>query len=131
MKTTLTSAIFSLSFIFGIAYSQDQPWISEAGRYQISYISELDPIKINRMHSWIMHIETVNGKPLEGASITLEGGMPEHDHGLPTTPRMTEELGAGDYRIEGIRFHMNGIWEITTTITIGNNRDVCIIPIEL
>ena len=68
---------------------------------------------------------------MEGAAITLEGGMPEHDHGLPTSPRMTAELGSGDYRIEGIRFHMSGVWEITATIIIDDTHNLCVIPLEL
>jgi hypothetical protein len=42
--------------------------------------------------------------------------MPEHDHGLPTKPRITEELGGGDYRLEGMRFHMSGYWEVVVSI---------------
>jgi len=74
------------------------------------------PPQINRMHSWILHVETAAGEPVEGAAIEVDGGMPAHDHGLPTRPRVTEELGGGDYRLDGVRFHMSGHWEMVISI---------------
>ena len=35
--------------------------------------------------------------------------MPEHNHGFPTAPRVTENLGEGDYLLEGMRFNMGGV----------------------
>ena len=69
------------------------------------------------MHSWVLHVETDDGQTVEGATISIEGGMPEHDHGLPTEPRVTEELGDGDYILDGLRFHMGGEWELVFTIS--------------
>ena len=64
-------------------------------------------------------------------TLSIDGGMPEHDHGLPTAPRVVAELGGGDYRIEGLRFHMSGLWEIQISIDSGDHRDVVTIPLEL
>ena len=106
-------------------------WISQSGLFQVGYKSQQQPITINRMHSWVLHVETADGQPVANADITLLGGMPEHDHGLPTSPRMTQYLGNGKYLIEGIRFHMNGSWEITITISAGGERDTVVILLEL
>ena len=106
-------------------------WISQSGLFQVSYKSQQQPITINRMHSWVLHVETAGGQPVANADITLLGGMPEHDHGLPSSPRMTQYLGNGEYLIEGIRFHMNGSWEITITISAGGDRDTAVILLEL
>ncbi|HSG66331.1 MAG TPA: FixH family protein, partial [Gammaproteobacteria bacterium] len=96
---------------------------SASGRYRVSYTSELEPLAINRIHSWVLHVESVDGDPVTGAAIEIGGGMPEHDHGLATSPRATEELGGGDYLIEGLRFHMPGRWEIVVDLRVGANRD--------
>ena len=106
-------------------------WISQSGLFQVGYKSQQEPIMINRMHSWVLHVETADGQPVANADITLSGGMPEHDHGLPTSPRMTQYLGNGEYLIEGIRFHMNGSWEITITISAAGDRDTVVILLEL
>jgi hypothetical protein len=57
--------------------------------------------------------------------------MPEHDHGLPTAPAVTRNLGNGDYLVEGLRFHMNGYWELEFTITARGATDTVVIPLTL
>jgi len=89
------------------------------------------PIPINRIHGWELVVLTAGGEAVTGAEITVDGGMPAHDHGLPTRPRVTEELGGGRYRVEGLRFHMGGIWEIVVTIEAAGRRDTVTISIEL
>ena len=86
---------------------------------------------INRIHSWILHVESVGGVPVENATIDVTGGMPKHDHGLPTRPRVTKELGGGDYRLDGMRFHMRGYWEIEVTVTTEDGTSVAVIPLRL
>jgi hypothetical protein len=105
--------------------------LSEQEVYRVSFRSESAPIVINRIHPWVLHIETVTGQPVEQAEITVDGGMPEHDHGLPTAPRMTGYLGHGDYRVEGMKFHMNGRWEVAFTITDGAQTDRVVFDLEL
>jgi YtkA-like len=112
-------------------FVRSQVHISQSGLFRMTYISKLDPIVINRIHSWVLHVETADGQPVESADITTVGGMPLHNHGLPTIPRMTQSLGNGDYLIEGMRFHMNGYWEIAITIDAGGKRDTVVIPLEL
>jgi hypothetical protein len=115
----------------GAEATPGQLWISRAGNYRLSYRSELEPVPINRIHHWILHLETIDGKPVPDAQITVNGGMPAHNHGLPTRPRSTQYLGDGDYLIEGMRFHMTGYWEIILTITADSVSDTVVIPLEL
>jgi hypothetical protein len=106
-------------------------WISQAGLFHATYKSKLQPIAINLIHNWVLHVETADGQPVTNAVITVSGGMPAHDHGLPTLPHVTQSLGNAEYLIEGMRFHMNGYWEISITINAGGDRDTIIIPLEL
>lgn len=57
--------------------------------------------------------------------------MPVHNHGMPTQPRMTRELGGGRYLVEGMRFHMRGEWIVEMRITSGGVSDIVRIPIDL
>ncbi len=43
-------------------------------------------------------------------SVQLEGGMPGHGHGLPTSPVLTLQDRVGNYRIEGLKYNMPGRW---------------------
>jgi hypothetical protein len=49
--------------------------------------------------------------------------MPQHGHGLPTAPQVTEYLGNGDYLVEGMKFQMGGWWEVRFNITAGDLND--------
>ncbi|WP_438025252.1 FixH family protein [Sorangium sp. So ce233] len=49
------------------------------------------------------------GAPVEGAEVVLDAAMPEHDHGMTTSPRH-RELGGGRYLSEGMKLHMPGAW---------------------
>jgi len=103
---------------------------AHAEEFVVSYSTD-GPIAINRMHSWILHIETADGAPVESAMIEVDGGMPAHDHGLPTRPRVTEELGNGDYRLDGVRFHMRGSWQMVVTIHTTTAEETVVIALQL
>ena len=86
---------------------------------------------IIQIHNWILHLETEEGQTVSAAEMTLKGGMPEHNHGLPTKPRISESEDEGYYLVEGIRFHMRGHWEIEIKIIQGTNIDTVLIPLDL
>ena len=83
------------------------------------------------MHAWILHIENNIGEPVSNAEVTVDGGMPEHDHGLPTQPQVTQNLGNGNYLLEGLRFHMGGWWQVTITIYSNNTNDSVTFDLQL
>ena len=113
------------------AQADESSWTSQRGLFVVSYESELVPLQINKLHAWVLHIEDANGKPVVGAHIEASGGMPAHDHGLPTYPQVTEDLGSGDYRLDGMRFHMTGAWEITMTIAADGKTDTVVVTVTL
>ena len=102
-----------------------------AADFVVTYSTPSGKPQINRMHSWILHIENESGAVVEGAIIDVTGGMPEHNHGLPTKPRITQELGGGDYKLEGMRFHMSGYWEIVVNITTETGKSTVIIALRI
>ncbi|MDH3747188.1 MAG: FixH family protein [Gammaproteobacteria bacterium] len=115
----------------GRVVADETSWASKAGYFQVQYASNLEPIVINKIHSWILQVESADGKAVTGAEITIDGGMPEHNHGLPTLPRVVEELGEGRYRVAGMRFHMGGYWELRISIAAGSRRDDVLITLNL
>jgi YtkA-like protein len=97
--------------------------LSAQGTYRFSYAPQRNPIAINQIHSWVIHVETADGRPVEHASITVDGDMPQHGHGLPTRPQVTSELGGGDYLVEGMKFHMTGWWVVDFQIDSAGQHD--------
>ncbi len=97
--------------------------MTDQGAFQVSVSSNLDPVDINQIHSWTLHVETPEGQSVEKATIAVDGGMPQHNHGFPTSPQVTEELGDGDYLVEGVKFNMGGWWEMSFDITANGQSD--------
>jgi hypothetical protein len=103
---------------------------SDNGLFTVAYKSDLDPITINELHTWTLHVETAAGEPLDGATVTVDGGMPEHNHGLPTQPLVTP-LGGGDYRVEGMKFQMPGQWFVTVVVDAAGQQDTARFNLQL
>lgn len=82
------------------------------------------PLRPRRMQTIRVAIVDAAGTPVNDATILIDGGMPQHGHGLPTRPRVTRGLGNGLYEIEGVRFNMGGWWEFKLAITAASGSDV-------
>jgi YtkA-like len=78
---------------------------------------------INQIHAWQMMLTSPAGVPITGARIAVDGGMPQHGHGLPTRPRVTPMAADGMYLLEGMKFSMPGWWEISLAIQVDGNAD--------
>ena len=87
-----------------------------ANRYVVSLLPPVKPAAINQLHEWRVKLSTAAGAPVAQARIQVDGGMPQHGHGLPTRPQVTQEVAAGTYVIEGMKFSMTGWWEIKLAI---------------
>jgi hypothetical protein len=97
--------------------------LSENGLFSVSYSSSTGTVPVNQMHQWTLHVETADGVPVTDAAITVNGDMPQHGHGLPTRPQVTQNLGNGDYLVEGMKFQMGGWWVMDFTITANGQTD--------
>ncbi len=105
--------------------------LSDNGNYRVSLYSQVHPVPLYRIHSWVVRVETVDGKTVDNASIYIHGGMPAHRHGLPSRPRVSHYLGNGQYLIEGIKFSMIGLWELRINIKQPGMRDRAVFELTL
>lgn len=94
--------------------SLDKP--SAANVYRVALVPPAQAPAINQMHSWTVRLAAQNGHPVRGAKFSVDGGMPQHGHGLPTQPRVTRELADGTYQLDGMKFSMTGWWEVKLAI---------------
>jgi len=97
--------------------------LSDKGLFNVSYTASTGTVPINQIHQWTLHVETADGQPVEGATISVDGDMPQHGHGLATSPRVTKYLGNGDYLVDGMKFQMGGWWLMDFTIEANGQSD--------
>jgi len=81
------------------------------------------PAAINQIHTWQIKVASPSGAPISHARIAVDGGMPQHGHGLPTRPQATQEMAEGIYLLEGMKFSMTGWWEIKLAIQSAQGSD--------
>jgi hypothetical protein len=104
---------------------------SVSGAYRATIRPQGDTIPQGKLHRWTLHLETMNGTPVDSATIAVDGGMPQHGHGLPTKPRATRSLGNGDHVIEGIKFNMGGWWVVKFHVAAAQGADSVVFNLKL
>lgn len=92
--------------------------------FKASYVSDVNPIPFARFITWKLRVETADGRPVKDGEVTINGGMPEHGHGLPTMPEVVAGAAPGDYVVQGLKFSMPGWWVITFKIKAQGIEDV-------
>lgn len=85
---------------------------TEGGLYVVAIAPVAEPVEVGPLHAWTIALRDAAGAPVDGAHFHVDGGMPQHGHGLPTAPAVTQDLGEGRYLLEGVRFNMGGWWEL-------------------
>ena len=99
------------------------PRPSAAMTYRAMLLTD-GPLRTRKLQTIQVVITDRDGHPVVGATMTIDGGMPQHGHGLPTRPRVSRALGGGIYEIEGLRFNMGGWWEFSLSIISPVGTDV-------
>ncbi|SJM33904.1 FixH family protein [Mesorhizobium delmotii] len=101
------------------------------GLFVASFEPERGVVRQGELQSWLLTLKTGAGTPVEGAAITISGGMPQHRHGLPTSPHATDYLGDGRYRIGGVKFTMSGLWQLHFAISAAAGSDTVVFNVLL
>lgn len=96
---------------------------SDTGAFVVSYEPAVSPVPQRQLHSWTVNIRTRDGRPVDGARMTVSGGMPDHGHGLPTEPVVGAALGNGRYVLDGMKFNMGGYWVVDLHVLAPQGRD--------
>jgi hypothetical protein len=109
------------------AYERTQA--SAAHLYRATF-TPAESIRVGRLHTWKLDVVSANGAPVDNAKITVDGGMPQHGHGLPTKPIVTLQAD-GTYGAEGMKFNMGGWWVVRIHIDGAQGSDVVTFNLKL
>ena len=106
------------------------PRASAGGRY-VATLEPARPLHPRQMQTVRVTVRDAGGLAIDEAQISIDGGMPQHGHGLPTRPRVTRNFGDGIYEIEGVRFNMGGWWEFKLAIAGSRGADIITFNLDL
>jgi len=106
------------------------PRASAGGRY-VATLEPARPLRPRQMQTVRVTVHDADGRAIDDAEIAIDGGMPQHGHGLPTRPRVTRAFGDGIYEIEGVRFNMGGWWEFKLAIAGAHGADTVTFNLDL
>lgn len=91
--------------------------VTANGRYRAQLAPNAPLVPIGRLHRWTLRVEHADGTPVTDLAATIDGGMPQHGHGLPTQPRVTGSLPDGQLVIDGMKFSMTGWWQLQVRVS--------------
>lgn len=122
--------------IHAVAPPQSGPDLARAkasakGLYEVSFEPNSQPLKLNTINTWTLTIKTKDGKPVDGAAVTVAGGMPAHGRGMPTSPAVKKDGGEGVYEVDGVEFSMAGWWQFKFTIKTPQGSDQAVFNVIL
>jgi hypothetical protein len=80
------------------------------------------PLPVEKLHSWTVRLLDRKHAPVTHARIKVSGDMPEHGHGLPTSP-VAVNRGRGVYQLQGMMFQMPGRWYVQLDVRTATRHD--------
>ena len=93
--------------------------LSNDGAWRIRWRTEPAEIPLNAPFTIEAQALPTDGtRPSSDIALAVDAAMPHHRHGMNRLPRMVP-LGEGQFRAEGMLFHMEGRWELYFDITDG------------
>jgi hypothetical protein len=104
---------------------------SEGGHFTLRVTGIAAPERINHLHGFDLALASADGRPVDGASIALSGQRLFAPNPLPTSPQVSPGAGPGNYRAEGLRFHMPGDWHLVFDIEVGQIHDRAILDVAV
>jgi hypothetical protein len=84
------------------------------GPVQARWTTEPQPVPVGE--PFVLRISLC---PAEARLLRVDAIMPEHRHGMNYRPSI-QALGAGEWRVEGLVWHMAGRWELKLNTRLGD-----------
>ena len=84
--------------------------LGEEGRLRFTLALEPEAPGLGELFAVVTQVvDAESGRGVEGLVVAVDATMPEHAHGMTTTP-VHAEVGGGTYESEGLKLHMPGSW---------------------
>ena len=113
----------SMSMTDTAMYDVARTATTDGESWSVTYVPDPDPIPTTDNFRLLFTIEDIESSELiSGADVIAQALMPAHNHGMNTTPVVTE-LDDSQYEITGMQFQMSGHWRIDLEITASDKTE--------
>jgi len=89
-----------------------------------------DPPPRLGLNMFSLTVNTLNGKAVSSAEISVEPWMPLHGHGSDR-PSLITETGDGLYHLTEVSFTMPGQWELRTQLTVDGLTEYAVFTVDV
>ncbi len=115
------------------AVQPQQRWstTTERGSYKVAVGPRDGRAPVGQFHDWVIEVRDAAGNAQPDVRLAIDGRMPDHGHGLPTRPQITQHLGDGRYLVEGVRFNMAGRWQLMVAVDGPAGQDRGVFDVDL
>jgi hypothetical protein len=101
--------------------TRDEPYVAGivktgSANYTIAINDSLPAPPAKGDNVWTIEIRDSAGATMTGLNVSTTSYMPDHGHGSPIVPDVTE-VGDGVYTMSPVNLFMPGYWEVTVTAT--------------
>lgn len=98
--------------------------------YKVNVTSGSSPVfALNKHQTLTVTLEATTGAPA-ATGFKFDARMPQHKHGMVTSPKVTKVKDL-EYKVEGVRLHMPGLWVIDFVIEHQSGETRISAPVEL
>lgn len=104
--------------------------LGDRGLFRFELTLTPDPPIVGEFFRVVTNVRDARtGAPASMAHFELSAAMPEHGHGMTTSPEH-HARGPGAYVSEGMKFHMAGPWVFSAEAEAAGVRDRISLPFE-
>ena len=93
----------------------DSSWSVSVDGVNVSLVQATPATPERGENIWVVQLDE-QARMIEGCTLSVTPYMPEHMHGVPTPP-VVSELGEGKYQVAQINLIMPGQWDLTFSFT--------------
>ena len=110
--------LFALLNLACTEIEYDDGHYTENNTFYVIYESNPSPIPLNEYFSITVTPYADNSKSeiLNDVTVYVDAIMPDHNHGMNEEPETTLQAD-GSFLSEGLKWHMEGLWELQIYVT--------------
>ncbi|MGI9245008.1 MAG: FixH family protein [Verrucomicrobiales bacterium] len=103
---------------------------TDGGSFKVTITPESGSIDRNQHFVVGVKVDAGDGEAA-GIEVSVDADMPAHRHGMNTKPEVSPLDEEGEFRVEGMLFHMGGDWVISVEVTRAGSTEIASFPVSV